>query len=63
MTLQQLQRLAQKHPHLRGEDDEKQHFNYMKIEIPPPAWGRLTGVTVEGTASRKHPHLRGEDKT
>ena len=46
---------------MRGEDTPRYHWNGLKRETPPHAWGRPEPVRQPFQGREKHPHMRGED--
>ena len=46
LTYGSMEHLQQKHPHVRGEDNQPSYFVRQPKETPPRAWGRLGGWTM-----------------
>ena len=53
--------IAEKHPHMRGEDVTRLYRRNEDEETPPHAWGRLVKSFLPVRVAQKHPHMRGED--
>ncbi len=53
-------RVAQKHPHVRGEDIAASIFCFLSLETPPRAWGRHNPPCMTGALVRNTPTCVGK---